>query len=111
MSFLFLAERGRRHDSVCTCNPAKPCIFRALARDSYVGKYKAYIGNLWVPTRVTHFGHYDPISVAIIIRTRILNASAGYCLSGRADKNFHANYRELRPLSLALSLSSLSLVA
>lgn len=34
---------------------------------------------------------------AVIITSEILNASAGYCLLGRADKNFHANYRELRP--------------
>lgn len=88
------------------CASHLPHHFRALAHDSYVGNVRHILYRQpWVPTRVTHFGHYDPISVAII-RTQILNASAGYCLFGRTDKNFHANYRELRPLSfLCLHLS------
>jgi len=65
-------------------------------------------GTVLVSPVRRHYG--PPISAAVIITNEILNASAGYCLFGRVDKNFHANYRQLRPLFASCSLFARSTV-
>lgn len=58
---------------------------------------------LWYSYHREYARHYGRFRSSVIITGEILNASAGYCPLDRADKNFHANYRRLRPLLAASS--------